>query len=319
MQIIKKHRNRLVAAALAVGFPLAFAVDLTGLPLHQWLGVLVSILAAYHLILHWGWCRTVTGRLLRELPWRTRCCWLLDAGLLAGFVVILATGLATSTWRAVVPAGFNLASSLHRTASYLSLGLLIIKMAVKLAAGSRRTARPARVVRRPVGIEPSAQGSRACANDGLLPEWAAVLLTRRQALSLIGIAGLSASLAIQTLRFDDASSAVASPAIRTLPATPPIEPARLAIGDPKPYPRRPRTDGMPAPAAAAGESAEPAAGPAAASAPLATAVLSGPLSGSVQAAGACTVRCGKRCVYPGRCRRYADDNRNGLCDLGECL
>ena len=32
----------------------------------------------------------------------------------------------------------------------------------------------------------------------------------------------------------------------------------------------------------------------------------------------CTVRCNKRCSYPGHCRRYVDSNNNGRCDLGEC-
>ena len=35
--------------------------------------------------------------------------------------------------------------------------------------------------------------------------------------------------------------------------------------------------------------------------------------------GACTIRCGKRCSYPGHCRKYTDSNNNGRCDLGECL
>lgn len=34
---------------------------------------------------------------------------------------------------------------------------------------------------------------------------------------------------------------------------------------------------------------------------------------------ACQVLCGKRCSYPGHCRRYTDTNNNGRCDLGECL
>jgi hypothetical protein len=38
----------------------------------------------------------------------------------------------------------------------------------------------------------------------------------------------------------------------------------------------------------------------------------------VGSTGACTVRCARRCSYPGHCRRYADANGNGRCDLGEC-
>ncbi len=34
---------------------------------------------------------------------------------------------------------------------------------------------------------------------------------------------------------------------------------------------------------------------------------------------ACMLRCNKGCSYPGRCRRYTDTNKNGKCDLGECV
>lgn len=40
---------------------------------------------------------------------------------------------------------------------------------------------------------------------------------------------------------------------------------------------------------------------------------------SSQSSSTCTVRCGKRCSYPGHCRRYTDSNDNGRCDLGESL
>ena len=39
---------------------------------------------------------------------------------------------------------------------------------------------------------------------------------------------------------------------------------------------------------------------------------------SNNASASCTIRCGRRCSYPGHCRRYTDSNGNGRCDLGEC-
>ena len=33
----------------------------------------------------------------------------------------------------------------------------------------------------------------------------------------------------------------------------------------------------------------------------------------------CVIRCPQACAFPGRCRRYIDENDNRLCDLGECL
>ena len=38
-----------------------------------------------------------------------------------------------------------------------------------------------------------------------------------------------------------------------------------------------------------------------------------------QQVAACVVRCPSGCAFPGRCRRYVDQNANGYCDLGECL
>ncbi len=32
----------------------------------------------------------------------------------------------------------------------------------------------------------------------------------------------------------------------------------------------------------------------------------------------CTVICDQGCTYPGQCRRYIDQNSNGICDLSEC-
>ena len=43
------------------------------------------------------------------------------------------------------------------------------------------------------------------------------------------------------------------------------------------------------------------------------------LRNSNPSSSSCAVRCGKRCSYPGHCRRYTDSNDNGRCDLGECL
>ncbi len=42
------------------------------------------------------------------------------------------------------------------------------------------------------------------------------------------------------------------------------------------------------------------------------------LTSTTGASGACTVRCNRRCTYPGHCRRFVDANNNGRCDLGEC-
>jgi hypothetical protein len=45
------------------------------------------------------------------------------------------------------------------------------------------------------------------------------------------------------------------------------------------------------------------------------------LSGSLETFSSdqsCVVQCGRRCSFPGHCRRYTDTNGNNRCDLGEC-
>lgn len=44
-----------------------------------------------------------------------------------------------------------------------------------------------------------------------------------------------------------------------------------------------------------------------------------PESGSISSINqVCTAVCDQGCTYPGQCRRYVDQNRNGICDLTEC-
>ncbi|MDA8126480.1 MAG: ferric reductase-like transmembrane domain-containing protein [Deltaproteobacteria bacterium] len=271
----RKNRNRIVDATLLIGFLLTFAIDLTGLSLHQWLGVWVAALAGYHLILHWGWCKAVTVRFAKQVPWRTRACWLLDAGLLAGFIVILATGLAIATWWEAAPDNYEIWSRLHSVSSYFSLLLLAVKIAVKLGLRWRRFGNrvpaEARLSARPAAAA-AAMAGRPQAGSG-------TVLSRRQALSLIGIAGLGALLAVNVFRPENDPVAAASPVNQPLGGNIPVRPAVWS--------------------------------PDSAPAILPVAAVSTP-------AAAGTVRCGKRCASP-RCRRYVDGNRNGLCDLGESL
>ena len=58
----KPKTNWLIDAVLFGGFLLAQWLDLTGLPVHQWLGLGVAMLAGYHLAAHWSWVKAVTER-----------------------------------------------------------------------------------------------------------------------------------------------------------------------------------------------------------------------------------------------------------------
>ena len=62
-----KHTSHwLIDAVLFTGLIAAFFLDLTGLELHQWIGISGGALALYHLLAHWQWVGAVTERLLRQ-------------------------------------------------------------------------------------------------------------------------------------------------------------------------------------------------------------------------------------------------------------
>ena len=54
--------NWMIDAVLFIGFILLFFLNLTGLALHQWIGIAGGALALYHLITHWDWVEAVTKR-----------------------------------------------------------------------------------------------------------------------------------------------------------------------------------------------------------------------------------------------------------------
>lgn len=241
--IIQKH-NWWIDAALFGAFLLTFFLDLTGLALHQWLGVAAGLLALYHLARHWSWTLAVGARFLRGRFNRASGYLFIDAGLLAGFAVILLSGLALSTWFNLTLANAAGWRSLHVIASLLMLGLLVVKIGLH-ARWIVATARD-RVF---VWPRPS---PAAATNHG-----------RRDFLKLMGAVGVVSVIALTR-----AAGSLAQDQAESTDET--------------------------------------------------TAYAQTTTAGS-SSAQACTVRCGRRCSYPGHCRRYTDTNNNGRCDLGECL
>jgi hypothetical protein len=130
---VNRSLNHLVLdVALTVGFVVSFRPSLTGLAVHEWLGLALGAGLIVHLVGHWKWVVGVTKRLAGRLPLRTRVYYLLDAALLFFFTTIIGSGVAMSG--AVLPAlGLNGSSSLgwvtiHKLASFLTLVLLGAKL-----------------------------------------------------------------------------------------------------------------------------------------------------------------------------------------------
>jgi hypothetical protein len=305
MRMNKKRWNWVVDGLLVAGFLLTFLINLTGLSLHQWLGVWLVALAAYHLLRHWGWCKAVTERLFKQASWKSRYCWFIDASLLLGFSVILVTGLAISTWLQTFSIDYDRWRDLHLISSYLTLAFIIVKLAMKMGLRQRRIGHLSqKLIGMLAGAFPPAPQVQTTPVSKLQPERSGI--SRRQLISLIGTTGIAALLTINHLRIETVSAAAASLSERQLTTAAPSQPQSWTVST-----------------ATKGTSAAPLV-KAAATVRLAQVSPAEPIvlaAAYTPANAAGTVQCRKQlqCVYPGRCRRYVDGNRNGICDLGERL
>jgi len=62
----KQKTNWWIDFSLFAGFITTFFLNLTGVAVHQWIGIFSSALAAYHLFLHHDWVEAVSKRFFRK-------------------------------------------------------------------------------------------------------------------------------------------------------------------------------------------------------------------------------------------------------------
>ncbi len=124
----KQTKRWWLALILFSGFLLSFFLDLTGIKLHQWLGLLVGGLAMVHLLSHWDWVEAVSQRIFLRTSGKARLYYLLDAALFLGFSVMLSTGVLISTWLNLDVSGTYLLN-IHILSSILTLAVTLIKLA----------------------------------------------------------------------------------------------------------------------------------------------------------------------------------------------
>lgn len=65
----------------------------TGLYLHEWAGILVVTIFLVHLILNWIWIKVSTGSFFRRMPLRKRLKYILNWFILAGFTLVVFSGM----------------------------------------------------------------------------------------------------------------------------------------------------------------------------------------------------------------------------------
>jgi len=306
--------------ALLASFLLTYFMDLTGLELHQLLGIFAAFILLIHIITHWKWITNTTGKFFRKISSRLRLYYLLDFLILAGIFMITVSGVLISTWFAIDPALYLPLRSIHIVTSVITLPLLVLKLGLHWKYFVS-TLKKKILQKKPAA--PAANGTQL--------KQKGTLYTRRDALktigafSAVGLMGMYTSVKALGL-FEE--EALPDPQIRTaksepqatMPeAVPQIESAGEApMMESSDSQKRNRRRGSAVQDAASeneGVEQQPETYPEAQPTPVPQ-LPSGP---EPVPAETCVVRCPEGCAYPGKCRRYIDENSNQLCDLGECL
>jgi len=278
--------KNLVTMLLFVSFLLTYFLNLTGLKMHQWLGIAAAAVAVLHLFMHWNWVKTVTSRFFNHCTVQARINYLLDALLFTGLTVITLTGLTISSWINLAVSSYDSWRFIHVTASLAAMVALVLKVALhwKYIAAAFKLSR---------SLQPSRINSTVNSEKGMVPK----LVSRREALRVIGsvsvIGVVSILKATSALRTAEAAS-LPQPALNTQA----YQSANFAVSS--------------QPTATSTPTYQPATSAQIAQAPAAS-------QPSNTVSENCVVRCDKGCLFPGRCRRYTDANNNQRCDLGECL
>lgn len=88
--------NLLVDTTAFIAFLCVTAPALTGLAIHEWLGLAVGATIITHLLLHWSWIVGVTRRLFGNVSWGARVNYLLNTLLFVAFTAVIFTGVMIS-------------------------------------------------------------------------------------------------------------------------------------------------------------------------------------------------------------------------------
>lgn len=86
-------KNFWVDLVLFLAFIIDWNLRLTGLTIHEWLGIGLIALFVYHILLHWRWIGAVTQRLTQRLPAVERIKYAVDLLLYLDIVALIASGI----------------------------------------------------------------------------------------------------------------------------------------------------------------------------------------------------------------------------------
>ncbi len=308
MKTSKSINKWVVDLLLLIGFLLCFYLNLTGVMVHQWLGVIVLLLAGAHLMMHWDWVKSVTARFIKGTNMRSRLYYVIDFIIMLGAVIILETGLMISTWFNLALSNYTVWVGIHIYSAVTVLALAVLKIGLHWRWVVNTTKRIFSFhtislhQMEPVSVE--VEPSRRQHSEDR------EAVDRRQFLAAMGLVGLGSLLAVSNV-FSDGKVAWAEAAdepvlISQLTATNTATVQSAAVFSTS-------TDQPTRQAVTITLEDEPTV------APTQTGTQVNPAIATSETSTYCMIQCRRGCSYPGHCRRYTDANGNGKCDLGECI
>lgn len=130
---ITQNRNKLnlfLDILLVVVFAVEMETRFTGLRIHELLGLGFSVAILIHLLLHWDWVVAITKQFFRKLLHESRLNYVLNALLLIDMIVIAVSGILISRTLGLNFDGGRALQPIHIMASYLSLVLIGLHVAL---------------------------------------------------------------------------------------------------------------------------------------------------------------------------------------------
>ena len=291
----KQKTNWWIDLILFVSFLITFFLDITGLIVHQWIGIVSIAIAAIHFFLHREWVKTIVYKFFHKRFGKARLNFVIDLSILFGFTVIGLTGVLMSTWLNLPLPNYDIWRQLHITSSVVTLVLIMVKIGLHLRWIEQATRKMlASALRMPANnLAPQVAGDNS------------KRLGRREFLVTMGVVGTASVIALAS-----ASKSLAEALNTGEQATATLDPTQTPTSTETPTEAATATSEVTAETTATADLATLT--------PTVTATPVIPTATTAVDTG-CTVRCNRGCSYPGHCRRYTDANGNGLCDLGECL
>lgn len=126
------RKNFLLDLVLFVALLIAFEPRLSGIPIHEWLSLVLGITLTVHLLWHWDWMLNIGKRYFKRLFHVSRLKFVVDLLFLIAFVTVLVSGLLVS--RSILPL-FGIQTvhrSLWRPIHSLSGNLSLLFLAIHL-------------------------------------------------------------------------------------------------------------------------------------------------------------------------------------------